>query len=83
MEFLDKSRVVIGRPQESSSLVEKANPSSETSRREFPERLSDSRPAREQKGESAGGAGSDQTPESVRLSEVRDERPEKAAGGTF
>ena len=43
MEFLDKSSVVRGRPQESSSL-EEANPSSETSRREFPVRLRDPSP---------------------------------------
>ena len=48
MLFLDRSRVVIGSPQEeSSSLVEKANPRSATSRRAFPLRLRDSRPDRE------------------------------------
>ena len=82
MEFRDKSSVVRGRPQESISLVE-ANPSSMTSLKELPERLSDSSPEREQKGDSAGAAGNDQTPELVRLSEVREERPEKAAAGTL
>ena len=82
MEFRDKSSVVRGRPQESISLVE-ANPSSMTSLKELPERLSDSSPEREQKGDSAGAAGSDHTPELVRLSEVREERPEKAAAGTL